>query len=156
MDVAPPVSPDVFFWKTGAREIRYDLTIIVPVHITRKTGLERNVWSRSSCKKQKYLFLSDNWQLTMDRRIEAGKFLNPIHKNPCVVVIRQENKGYSGARNTGLEKSKSKYIMFVDSDDVLLPNAIGVLACQKRISGRCGYCRGNCAIALIKMVFSLE
>lgn len=31
MDVAPPVSPDVFS-ENRSREIRYDLTIIVPVY----------------------------------------------------------------------------------------------------------------------------
>ena len=43
----------------------------------------------------------------------SGQILNQYIKNPCVEVIRQENKGYSGARNAGLERVKSKYIMFV-------------------------------------------
>ena len=47
------------------------------------------------------------------------------HEN--VIVIDQENKGFSGARNTGLRELFGKYIMFVDSDDMLCPGAIDAL-----------------------------
>lgn len=39
-------------------------------------------------------------------------------------IIHQDNKGFSGARNVGISESKGNYIMFVDSDDKLLPGAI--------------------------------
>ena len=41
-----------------------------------------------------------------------------------IVVIHQENKGVSGARNTGILRSSGEYIIFVDSDDELYPNAV--------------------------------
>lgn len=44
--------------------------------------------------------------------------------HPNVTVIHQKNKGLSGARNTGLKELFSKYILFLDSDDLLLPGAI--------------------------------
>lgn len=44
-----------------------------------------------------------------------------------LTIVNQENKGFSGARNTGLDLVDSKYIMFVDSDDKLLPLAIDSL-----------------------------
>lgn len=44
-----------------------------------------------------------------------------------VTVIHQENRGLSGARNTGIREIFGKYVMFVDSDDVLLPNAAEAL-----------------------------
>ena len=36
-------------------------------------------------------------------------------------VIHQENKGLSGARNTGLRNAKGEYITFIDSDDYVHP-----------------------------------
>ena len=41
-----------------------------------------------------------------------------------VVIIDQENRGLSGARNTGLKHIKAKYVTFVDSDDRMMPGAI--------------------------------
>lgn len=43
-------------------------------------------------------------------------------KYPFFKVIEQENKGYSGARNSALEIARGKYIGFVDSDDKIKPN----------------------------------
>lgn len=40
-----------------------------------------------------------------------------------VLVIHQENKGLSAARLTGLMKSDTKYITFVDADDFIADNA---------------------------------
>jgi glycosyltransferase involved in cell wall biosynthesis len=38
-------------------------------------------------------------------------------KDNRIILINQENKGISGARNTGIEASKGTYIGFVDNDD---------------------------------------
>lgn len=42
-------------------------------------------------------------------------------------TIHQENRGLGGARNTGLEAAKGTYVLFVDSDDTIAPNAIAEL-----------------------------
>lgn len=39
--------------------------------------------------------------------------------DPRIIVIHQENKGVSKARNVGIACSKGKYIGFVDSDDTI-------------------------------------
>lgn len=44
--------------------------------------------------------------------------------DPRVTVIHQKNRGLSGARNTGMAEIFGKYIMFVDSDDVLCEGAV--------------------------------
>lgn len=48
-------------------------------------------------------------------------------KNSNIKVVRQENQGLSGARNTGIKLSNGKYIQFVDSDDYLVPNVLSAL-----------------------------
>lgn len=45
-------------------------------------------------------------------------------EDPRVTVIHQKNRGLSGARNTGMEYLFGRYVMFVDSDDVLCEGAI--------------------------------
>ena len=47
------------------------------------------------------------------------------HEN--IRVIHQQNRGLSGARNTGIALASGKYIQFVDSDDYLCPNVLGPL-----------------------------
>lgn len=47
--------------------------------------------------------------------------------DPRVRVIHQENRGFSGARNVALEEIFGRYLMFVDSDDLLFTGAIEAL-----------------------------
>ncbi|MCL1989896.1 MAG: glycosyltransferase [Defluviitaleaceae bacterium] len=41
-----------------------------------------------------------------------------------ITIISQENRGQSSARNKGLNLAKGEYVMFVDSDDLLLPTSL--------------------------------
>lgn len=48
-------------------------------------------------------------------------------------LIDQENGGPSSARNTGIDNARSKYLMFVDSDDFIEKICLNVCTClQKR------------------------
>jgi len=72
-------------------------------------------------------------------------------KQDCrIKVIHQANKGVSGARNTGMEQAEGDFIMFVDSDDELYPDAVAdmlqdaekyeadVVSAMKKVVGRNG------------------
>ena len=48
------------------------------------------------------------------------------HSN-LVLLCQKENHRQGAARNRGLEVAKGEYIMFVDSDDVVLPNLLEVI-----------------------------
>ena len=41
-----------------------------------------------------------------------------------VIVIHQENRGLSGARNTALDRMTGEYVAFLDSDDTFMPEMI--------------------------------
>lgn len=52
---------------------------------------------------------------------DCGKLCDELAKGDSrIVVIHQENKGLSGARNTGIDNAKGEYIIFIDSDDYWL------------------------------------
>lgn len=48
-------------------------------------------------------------------------------EDPRIRVIHQRNTGVSGARNTGIRHARGAYLMFVDSDDALYPDAVTIL-----------------------------
>jgi glycosyltransferase involved in cell wall biosynthesis len=60
-----------------------------------------------------------------------------------VHYIRQENQGLSGARNTGLQASQGKYLVFLDADDRLLPNALEVGLNCLRAHPHCAFVAGH-------------
>jgi len=52
---------------------------------------------------------------------------------PNVKLIKQKNKGLSGARNTGLENAKGDFVWFIDSDDWIESNILADIT-QKLIA----------------------
>lgn len=59
---------------------------------------------------------------------ESGAICDKMAKEDSrIMVFHTENNGVTAARRRGLVESKGKYIMFVDSDDELQPNALDVM-----------------------------
>lgn len=57
----------------------------------------------------------------------TGSIIDSYAGDERLLIIHQENRGFSGARNAGLDRSDAKHIMFLDSDDSLCPGAIEAL-----------------------------
>lgn len=97
-----------------------DLQIIVPVYNVEKYVVKCVESILNQRTKYKFLIVLINDGST-DRSLEL---IEAYRDDPRVKIINQSNKGFSGARNSGLATLYANYVTFVDSDDELAPGAI--------------------------------
>jgi len=104
------------------KEYTKKLSIIVPVY-NAEEYIEDCVNSllKQDLSEQEYEIILINDGST-DNSPKLAQKLKEQNNN--IVLLSQENKGQSVARNKGMDIAKGKYIMFVDSDDMLLPNVL--------------------------------
>ena len=66
----------------------------------------------------------------------AGEILaSYAAKDPRIRVFTQENRGLSGARNTGLDHAAGEYVTFLDSDDALPRHALATFLAAAEKTG---------------------
>ncbi|MBQ1326021.1 MAG: glycosyltransferase family 2 protein, partial [Solobacterium sp.] len=51
-------------------------------------------------------------------------------KDSRITIISQENHGISAARNAGVRAAEGRFLYFVDADDWIEPETLGVLAVE--------------------------
>lgn len=107
----------------------YDLQIVVPVYnsaATIKSCIESILHQNTDFSV--LVNIIDDGSTDNSAKI-IKEILNEKKYNAKIEAryIYQKNEGFSGARNRGLEIVEGKYIMFVDSDDIILPDSINKL-----------------------------
>ncbi len=94
------------------------ISVIVPVY-NAETWLPRCIESvLSQSYENLELILVDDGS-TDDSLAVCRKYADGDSR---VTVIHQENGGVSSARNAGLERARGEWVLFVDSDDEILPS----------------------------------
>lgn len=63
---------------------------------------------------------------------------------PAARYVRQPNGGTSSARNLGVRESHGRYLVFLDADDILLPDALRIGVAAFARGGDCAMTFGSC------------
>ncbi|MGN0776120.1 MAG: glycosyltransferase family 2 protein [Candidatus Ventricola sp.] len=59
---------------------------------------------------------------------QCGQICDEYAKNDDrIICMHQKNSGVASARNCGIQQAKGKWLCFVDSDDVIHPQMLGIL-----------------------------
>ena len=117
-----PQRPPTFNQKVNYNP-KYDLMIIVPVYNTEdylKDCID-SLLNQNTKYSYKIVFVDDG---STDR---SNIILDNYIENEKVEIIHKKNSGIAGARNTALRNICGRYIMFMDSDDLLADSAVELL-----------------------------
>ena len=81
-------------------------------------------------------------------------FFEKEYKNKIIFIKNNENLGFGRANNKGIEISKGKYVFLLNSDTLLINNAIKILFDFMEKNNNCGVCGGNLYTKDLKPSFS--
>ena len=116
------IYPSVF---ESLSESSKDLSIVIPVYNSERylSQCLESILNQKTKYDYEVICVNDG---STDNSLEI---LNRYLEKSCgkLIVINQDNKGISGARNAGIEKSHGKYIGFMDNDDMVEDNYIETL-----------------------------
>ena len=100
-----------------------DLSVVIPVY-NYADIIEKNIDAILN-QKTKY-----NYQVIIvdDGSTDgAADIIRQYQDNPKVKLIFQQNAGIGAARNTGINASDGKYLMFIDCDDIVHEDIVEML-----------------------------
>jgi Glycosyl transferase family 2 len=94
------------------------VSVIIPVY-----GVENYIASTvQSVLEQTY----NNFEILIIDDASADQSIKICQRftDSRIRIIRQENRGLAGARNTGIRHAQGKYLAFLDGDDIWLPDKL--------------------------------
>lgn len=107
-----------------------EITVIVTVY-NKEKYIQRclqSLWDQTFPKEQFHVLLVDDG--STDRSVAVMEdFIASCGSTASSLfeLVRQENRGPGGARNTGLSLAKGKYVIFFDGDDAYAANTLETL-----------------------------
>lgn len=107
------------------------ISIVIPVYNAEKY-LEETIRSvlRQSYPDFELILVDDG---SRDKSAEIyGRY---AEEDARIRIIRQENAGPAQARNNGVINARGKYLVFLDSDDLMHPKALEMMAEQMGVEG---------------------
>lgn len=119
-----------------------DLSIIVPVYNSQKYLKEcvESIINQKTTYVYEIICVNDG---STDDSFYILEKIQREYGSKIIKIINQSNRGFSGARNRGLDEACGKYVMFVDSDDVVEPLIVQHLMNTAKETGydivSCGY-----------------
>lgn len=105
--------------KYNNKKTEIDLSIIIPVYNSEKYIKKclDSIINQNNSYQMEIICINDG---STDKSLE----LLSSYKDERIKIVNQSNQGAARARNVGINMAIGKYIMFVDSDDFLMPNAV--------------------------------
>lgn len=106
------------------------VSIVTPV-FNREALVERAV---ASCLRQD----EQDWEQIVvdDGSTDGSAAAVARHRDARIRLLRHErNRGVSPARNTGVRAARGRWVLFLDSDDELLPGALGTIRRRAAVAG---------------------
>lgn len=122
--VWPDGGKSCYLSESVQREKKVDVSVIIPTYNNEQYlhACVASVLSQETRFSYEVIVVNDG-------STDGSKALleSQFGSDPHVRLVHQENKGLSGARNTGIDLAAGEYLFFLDSDDRLLPGAIEAL-----------------------------
>jgi glycosyltransferase involved in cell wall biosynthesis len=112
------------------------VSIIIPAHVTNAEQARLLRETLNSVERQRYrsfetIVIDDGSPQRVDPALgEPGRTL----------ILRQTNQGPAQARNAGIRASRGSHLVFLDADDLLLPDALDAGLGALRAHPECGFC----------------
>lgn len=105
-----------------------EVSVSIPCYNVYRNGERGERWLREAVESVLSQSFEDLELLLVDDGSDDGTvaLLREYIEDPRVRLIRQENQGYPGARNTGLVEGAGEYYGFLSQDDIWKPNKLEV------------------------------
>ena len=103
------------------------ISIIVPIYNVEEFIAECLQSVVAQTYRDYELILVDDCGTDGSMSVAARFASHPALEGKMRILRHDRNRGLSAARNTGTAAAKGKYVLFLDSDDILAPDCLQLL-----------------------------